>query len=131
MDELQQKQVRQAEELLFSGPQTAGFAKELFFGRFLTSAITPYPQLSPAEKAVGDNVLGELQTFLRDKVDPVAIDRNADIPRDVILGLGQVGVLGATIAPQHGGRGLSQQNYCRLMEAIGGGLTWGAALIRI
>ncbi len=34
MTELQQKQIEQAEELLFSGPQKAGFAKELFFGKF-------------------------------------------------------------------------------------------------
>ncbi len=34
--ELRRKQIEQAEELLFSGPQKAGFAKDLqFFGRFL------------------------------------------------------------------------------------------------
>lgn len=47
--ELQQKRLQQAEELLFSGPQKAGFAKELFFGRFLTPAMLPYPQLSSTE----------------------------------------------------------------------------------
>ena len=34
MTELKQKQIEQAEELLFSGPEKAGFAKELFFGKF-------------------------------------------------------------------------------------------------
>ena len=33
---------------------------------------------------------------------------------------GDVGVLGMTVSPEHGGRGLSQQNYCRVMEVIGG-----------
>src|SRR6185312_14273494 len=28
--------------------------------------------------------------------------------------------MGATIPPESGGRGLSQQNYCRVMEVIGG-----------
>lgn len=118
--ELQQKQLRQAEELLFSGPQRAGFAKELFFGRFLSDAILPYPRLSSDETAVGDAAVAEVRKFAAEHIDAAAIDRNADIPPDVIRGLGAVGVLGATISPEHGGRGLSQQNYCRLMEIIGG-----------
>lgn len=118
--ELQQKQLRQAEELLFSGPQRAGFAKELFFGRFLSEAILPYPRLAPEEQAIGDAAVAEVRKFADDHIDAAAIDRNADIPADVIRGLGRVGVLGATIDPEFGGRGLSQQNYCRMMEVIGG-----------
>lgn len=120
LDELQQKQLKQAEELFFSGPQEVGFAKDLFFGRFLQPAILPYPALSDEERAVGDAALARVQEFVRARIDPVAIDRNADIPREVIRGLGEVGVLGATIPPEFGGRGLSQQNYCRIMEVIGG-----------
>lgn len=120
LDDLQQKQLRQAEELLFSGPQRAGFAKELFFGRFLTDAIFPYPRLSREEQATGDEAVTEIRKFAEERIDPVAIDREADIPRDVIRGLADIGVLGATISPAFGGRGLSQQNYCRVMEVIGG-----------
>jgi alkylation response protein AidB-like acyl-CoA dehydrogenase len=118
--ELQQKQIRQAEELLFSGPQQAGFAKELFFGRFLSDAIIPYPKLSASEQAEGDAMVAEVRRFADEHIDPVAIDQQADIPQEVILGLGKVGVLGATIPKEFGGRGLSQQNYCRVMEIIGG-----------
>src|SRR5260221_13775376 len=91
LDDLQQKQIRQAEELLFSGPQKAGFAKELFFGRFLTDAILPYPRLSQADQAVGDAAVEETRRFVTDHIDPVAIDRNADIPPDVIRGLARIG----------------------------------------
>ncbi|HLJ12715.1 MAG TPA: acyl-CoA dehydrogenase family protein [Planctomycetaceae bacterium] len=120
LDELQKKQLQQAEELLFSGPQEVGFAKELFFGRFHTQAILPYPALSGAEKAIGDAALAEVKNFVAAHIDPVEIDRNADIPPETIRGLGTAGVLGATIPPEYGGRGLSQQNYCRMMEVIGG-----------
>ena len=34
-------------------------------------------------------------------------------------GLGRVGVLGMCVSPQYGGRGFSQQQYCRIMEVIG------------
>jgi alkylation response protein AidB-like acyl-CoA dehydrogenase len=119
--DLQQKQLQQAEELLFSGgPSKAGFAKELYFGRFAAEAIIPYPQRSPDEKAKGDAFVAEVRRFLDEHLDAAAVDREADIPPDVIRGLGRIGVLGATVSPAHGGLGLSQQNYCRAMEAIGG-----------
>ena len=118
--ELRQKQIQQAEELLFSGPLRAGFAKELFFGRFRTESIVPYPQLSPEEQAIGDQAVESVRQFARDNIDADRIDREADIPPDVIRGLGDLGVLGMTVAPKYGGKGLSQQNYCRVMEIIGG-----------
>jgi alkylation response protein AidB-like acyl-CoA dehydrogenase len=49
----------------------------------------------------------------------VSIDRQADIPRDVVAGLGEMGVFGMTAPPEVGGRGLSQMAYCRVMEEIG------------
>lgn len=117
--ELQQKQLQQAEELLFSGPQSEGFAKRLFQGRFLTSAIMPYPLQSTSERTLGDQAVGGVSEFVHAHLDPDQIDQMCDIPASVISGLGRLGVLGMTISPQHGGRGLSQQNYCRVMEVIG------------
>lgn len=118
--ELQQKQLQQAEELLFSGPQKAGFAKELFFGRFMAGAMLPYPRLSPAEYEVGSQAVAAVKSFVDQHLDPVRIDQECDIPAEVIEGLGRLGVLGMTVSREHGGRGFSQQNYCRVMEVIGG-----------
>ncbi len=118
--ELQQKQLRQAEELLFSGPQKAGFAKELFFGRFLAPAMLPYPRLSPDEYAIGSRAVAEVRDFVEHHLDAARIDQECDIPAAVIQGLGRLGVLGMTVSPENGGRGFSQQNYCRVMEVIGG-----------
>lgn len=119
-EDLQQKQIRQAEELLFSGPQKTGFAQELFFGRFLTEAVVPYPRLSEEQQKIGDAAVAEVRTYLEAHLDAAEIDRIADIPPEVIRGLGDLGVLGMTIAPELGGRGFSQQNYCRVLEVIGG-----------
>jgi acyl-CoA dehydrogenase family protein 9 len=118
--ELQQKQLQQAEELLFSGPQRAGFAKELFFGRFRSAAMLPYPRLPQAEREIGDRAVAEVREFVNTQLDAAKIDQECDIPASVIQGLARLGVLGMTIAPEHGGRGFSQQNYCRVMEIIGG-----------
>lgn len=118
--ELQQKQLEQAEELFFSGPQKAGFAKELYLGKFRAESILPYPQLSAEQEAKGDEAVARVRKFAEQHIDADRIDREADIPPEVIRGLGDVGVLGMTVAPQHGGQGLSQFNYCRVMEVIGG-----------
>ncbi len=119
MTELQQKQIAEAEELLFSGPQKAGFAKELFFGKFRAESILPYPVLPEAERQKGDTAVREVRAFFEEHVDPAKIDAEADIPQSVIDGLAKIGVLGMAVSPHYGGRGFSQQNYCRVMEEIG------------
>ena len=43
---MQDAQIRQAEELLFSGPPRDGLAKSLFRGQFMRSGVFPYPRLS-------------------------------------------------------------------------------------
>jgi acyl-CoA dehydrogenase family protein 9 len=114
------QQQKQAEELLFSGPQTLGFAKGLFFGHFNAPLLFPYPVLRPDEQTVIDQAVAEVRRFAREKIDAVAIDRDADIPQSVIDGLGQLGVLGMTAPKEYGGRGFSQFGYTKIMEVIGG-----------
>ena len=118
--ELQKKQIAQAEELLFDGPEKEGFVKDLFFGSFRTDSIIPYPEQSIESRNMGDDMVEKVKEFCRDSIDPVAIDREEKIPDSVIKGLADIGVLGMTIDPEHGGRGMSQFNYCRVMEIIGG-----------
>jgi len=114
-----QKEIRDAERLLFTGEQRLGLAKGLFFGRFVADWVMPYPALPAAQRAELDTVLPELREFLDETLDPVAIDRHADIPRDVINGLGRLGVLGMTAPAEFGGRGFSQLAYGMVLEEIG------------
>src|SRR6266487_2455770 len=114
-----QKEIRAAEELLFAGPQKLGVAKGFFLGRFVADWVMPYPTIRPAEQAELDDSLARLRTFLDERLDPAAIDRQADIPREVIDGLARLGVFGMTAPRDLGGRGLSQKAYCRVMEEIG------------
>src|SRR3954465_3839795 len=115
-----EQQKKQAEELLFSGPQALGFAKGLFFGHFNAGLLFPYPEFGAAEQAKVNQAVDEVRRFMTEQVDSTAIDRDADIPRDVIDGLARIGVLGMTAPPEFGGRGFSQMGYCKIMEVIGG-----------
>ena len=114
------KQMKQAEELLFSEPSRAGFAKALYRGEFRGGALFPYPELSSAEASIVHAAEDEVRHFADTEIDAEAIDRDADIPRSVIDGLARLGVLGMTAPEEYGGRGFSQLGYCRIMEIIGG-----------
>ena len=52
-----QKEIKEAEELLFTGPQALGFAKGLFLGRFVSDWAMPYPRVSAAQQAELDKSL--------------------------------------------------------------------------
>ena len=87
-----EQQKKQAEELLFSGPQKLGFAKGLFFGHFNAALVFPYPELKPEERAVTDRSLAEVRRFCDESIDAAKIDRDAEIPQSVVDGLGRIGV---------------------------------------
>jgi acyl-CoA dehydrogenase family member 9 len=114
-----QKEIQQAEELLFAGPQAVGFAKGLFQGHFVSDWVMPYPRIPAAQQAELDQTLTELRQMLDAELDPTEIDRQADIPRNVIDGLGRVGVLGMTALAEYGGRGFTQMANCQVLEEIG------------
>jgi acyl-CoA dehydrogenase family member 9 len=113
-------QRKQAEELLFSGPEKLGFAKALFFGHFTAPLIFPYPELKESERAKVAQITAQVRQYVHEHLDAMAIDRNAEIPQHNVEGLGRVGVLGATAPEEYGGRGLSQLANTKIMEIIGG-----------
>src|SRR5213596_2278396 len=100
-DDLVQQQ-KQAEELLFSGPQTLGFAKGLFFGHFNAPLLFPYPELSREEMPIVAQAVTDVRKYADEHIDAAAIDRNAEIPASVVAGLGQLGVLGMTAPKEYG-----------------------------
>jgi alkylation response protein AidB-like acyl-CoA dehydrogenase len=115
-----QEQKKQAEELLFSEEKKLGFAKALFFGQFQGDLLFPYPELRADEKPVVEQAVAEVRQFATDHIDSAAIDRNAEIPQEVVDGLGRLGVLGMTATTEFGGRGFSQLAYTKILQVIGG-----------
>ncbi len=112
-----EKQMADAEELLGDSLARVGFVKGLFFGRHLAARLPAYPKFHAAD-AVGEQVAA-LRSYCDREIDAAAIDRDARIPDQVIRGLGDLGVLGACLPMESGGRGLSQSSYCRLIEVLG------------
>ena len=80
----------------------------------------PYPELAAAEKPVVESAVAAVRAFAEKHIDAAAIDRDADIPRSVIDGLAELGVMGMAAPREFGGQAFSQMGYCRIMEVIGG-----------
>jgi len=115
MDEQQRKL---AEELLFSEEKKPSFAKQLYFGNIEASSLFPFPCQSKEDEQQDLEFLKEIKSFVETQIDPDSIDRNSEIPKEVITGLGKLGVLGMTIPKEYGGLGKSQTLYCKTMEII-------------
>lgn len=112
-----EQQMQQAEEILGDSVEQRGFAKGLFFGEYSNENLLPYPDV--AHHHATQDLVERLRLFCQQKVDPVAIDRQAEIPASVIKGLGALGILGACLPTSCGGLNLSQASYCRLLEVLG------------
>src|SRR5438034_3626511 len=102
------------------------FVRELFLGNLRMDLIHPYPEQDPDEVARAKPFLDKLERFLREKVDSDRIDREGEIPEDVIQGLRDLGAFGIKIPREYGGLGLSQLSYMKAIElvsSVGGSLT--------
>ncbi|MEK6234046.1 MAG: acyl-CoA dehydrogenase family protein, partial [Planctomycetales bacterium] len=104
---VEEKRVAEAEELLGDSPESRGFTKSLFFGHYAADRLPPYPDFNDDEV---EQAIAEVERFCQEKIDPERIDREAEIPRDVILGLGELGVLSWAIPKSSGGAGHDQRS---------------------
>ena len=114
-------QRKQAEELLFSGPEKLGFAKALFFGHFKSSLLFPYPRAQGRTSALASSSRRRGAPVRRRITSTPRPSTATPTSRSTVVdGLGQLGVLGMTAPKEFGGRGFSQLANTKIMEIIGG-----------
>jgi alkylation response protein AidB-like acyl-CoA dehydrogenase len=101
------------------------FGKGLYLGDFQPELISPQPDMPADSVEKGERFLATLGEFLRNEVDPQAIERDRRISAEVIDGFKAMGALGMKVPEQYGGLGLSQVYYNRAMMLIG---TWHSSL---
>src|SRR2546426_4228468 len=92
------------------------FVRDLFLGKLRMDLIHPYPEQNPAEIARAKPFLDSLERFLRERVDSDRIDREGEIPEEVIDGLRQLGAFGIKIPREYGGPGPSPVSYMKAVE---------------
>ncbi|MEO0512763.1 MAG: acyl-CoA dehydrogenase family protein [Planctomycetota bacterium] len=119
VSEQDRKMIEEAESLLGPEPDELGFVKNLFWGRLREDLLLPYPESPAEEQARCDQLLAELEDYLKNEHPSIQIDQDQEIPRWVIDRLFQMGALGCTIPTEYGGMGFGITGYNRVLEMIG------------
>src|SRR5688572_17439640 len=92
--------------------------KPFFLGQIDGDLLFPYPTMAPDEAETLSLLLDSLERFAEERIDSRAIDREGRIPREVIDGLGEMGILGIVVPEEYGGAGGSAAFYARVTEAL-------------
>ncbi|MET9625872.1 acyl-CoA dehydrogenase family protein [Lentzea sp. NPDC006480] len=117
VDERAARQVaEQARETRWQRPS---FGKELFLGHFRIDLIHPHPSGTAEDRARGDAFLEKLRKFTESHIDNTVIERDAQIPDEVLKGLKDLGAFGMKIKPEYGGIGLTQVYYNKALMLVG------------
>src|SRR6266702_5080026 len=115
-----EREARQvAEEAREAGWHRPSFGKQLFLGDFRLDLIHPHPRPSDEAAARGEEFCSRMQAFCEESVDGSQIERDAQIPDDVVKGLAALGAFGMKIAPEYGGLGLTNLYYNRALMIAG------------
>src|SRR5580692_5619890 len=92
-------------------------AKSLMAGRIVEDSLFPYPQLREKDREVLGMMLDAIDQFLvPHHPDFKRWDRDAAQPEDFIQGLRDLGLFGLIIPEEHGGLGLSNAAYARVLS---------------
>ena len=114
--------IADAEQILGPEPSTMGAVKNLFWGNFREELYFPYPEIaktSPEETAECDQLVAEVENYLKTEHPSIEIDQNQHIPEWVIQKLFDMGVLGMTIPKEFGGLSMGITSYNRVLETLG------------
>ncbi|MFQ5603305.1 MAG: acyl-CoA dehydrogenase family protein [bacterium] len=96
------------------------FSKCLFAGSIEQRLIFPFPKIDEEEASNLKLILDSIRQFAKDHIDSAAIDRQEEIPKEVIEGLAELGLFGMSIPEEYGGYGFSATAYNRVFEEISG-----------
>ncbi len=92
-------------------------AKNLVAGKILEEQLFPYPRLRDKDREVLGMMVDAIDQFLGPKhQDFKRWDRAAEQPAEFIQGLRDLGLFGLIIPEEHGGLGLSNGGYARVLS---------------
>jgi acyl-CoA dehydrogenase family member 9 len=92
-------------------------AKNLMAARILEDRLFPYPALRAKDREVLGMMVDAIDQFLGPKqLDFKRWDREAEQPAEFIQGLRDLGLFGLIIPEEHGGIGLSNAGYARVLS---------------
>jgi len=118
IDESKKKALEVAEDARETEWTAPSFLAQLFAGKVDWNMVSPFPEQSADDKAIGDEFLKKLEVCVKEHLDPEAVDQTGDIPAAAIAALAALGCFALKVPKEYGGVGLSQVNYNRVMALL-------------
>src|SRR5258705_3434235 len=102
----------------------ASFGKSLFFGDILEDQLFPYPEIPKDQVELVVPICETIDKFMAG-IDSRKLDREGDLPPELLQSLRDMGLFGVIVPEEHGGLGLSNTGYARVMQQIA---SWDASI---
>src|SRR5262249_54754729 len=97
----------------------ASFGKSLFFGEILEDQLFPYPEMPREQAELVAPICESIDKFMA-PIDTRRLDRTGEMPNEVLQSLREIGLFGLIVPEEHGGLGLSNTGYARVMQEVAG-----------
>ncbi|XP_005804828.1 very long-chain specific acyl-CoA dehydrogenase, mitochondrial [Xiphophorus maculatus] len=113
-------------------PESKSFAVNMFKGQIATAQVFPFPKaLNEEQEQFLQELVGPVSKFFEEVNDPAKNDALEKVEDKTMEGLKEMGAFGLQVPADLGGLGLSNTQYARLVEIVGGndlgvGITLGA-----
>ncbi len=89
-----------------------------FYGEVEENDIFPYPHFNSDQKEFAKEMVDAVSKFGEANIDGAAFDEAAEIPKEVIQGLAELGLCGLGVPEDMGGMGLDYSLYSRVFSEI-------------
>ncbi|MCM0605387.1 MAG: acyl-CoA dehydrogenase family protein [Xanthomonadaceae bacterium] len=94
------------------------FMKSMFSGEIREDLIFPYPKIPDDTKETVKMILDSLGKFAKDQFKSKEWDEKGEMPREIVNHLAEIGLMGLAVPEEHGGIGLPQKGYARVMQEL-------------
>src|SRR5947209_360519 len=95
----------------------ASFGKSLFFGEILEDQLFPYPEMPRDQAELVAPICETIDRYMAG-IDTRKLDREGEFPAELLQSLKEMGLFGVIVPEEHGGLGLSNSGYARVMQQV-------------
>lgn len=89
-----------------------------FFGEINENLVFPFPHFSDSQVETAKEMTAAIDQFAKDNINGEKFDKEAHLPKEVIKGLAEMGLLGLGVPEDFGGLGLDYSLYCRVFAQV-------------
>ena len=94
------------------------FARGAFSGELSQDVVFPFPQMDTEQAEIVQMLRESISKFATENIDDDRIDKDAELPPEVLKTLAEMGIMGMIIPEEYGGSGMSVTAYCKVVEEI-------------